>query len=297
MPISSGAAIAVLCLCLGGWLHAEGPPRPKDIPVVRTWGDLLDVPPIEVAGRPARVGIEADSFEAGGGVLFYCLAEGPHGEGGASDAETVGPVSVFVVRQGCPKLKTRVQWQAGRVDHAKGPRLYVGVVAAGADTVCTEIDVQVRPVGASDRGEDDGEGGGEDKHKDKDKDKVPALAGRAVRITPGPYHGWTRLLPSRPADPPVAGGDADRGRAERIVVTRVDGTAWLPAPTDSFRSDSTDPSGSVPRTAAPTRCQNCSPTAPIPACTGGSTAPSAPSSRTCPCGTRCPKKPCSCGGG
>src|SRR5207302_7817971 len=49
----------------------------RSIPIVRTYGDLLREPFIDLGnGTRVRVGIEACNVSVGSGALLYCLAEG-----------------------------------------------------------------------------------------------------------------------------------------------------------------------------------------------------------------------------
>ena len=72
-----------------------------EIPVVRTWGDLLAQEPIEVEpGVKVRLGFEAKSCPAGSGVLLYCLAEGPLPPISGSIHDRLGPLHVWVRAKG-----------------------------------------------------------------------------------------------------------------------------------------------------------------------------------------------------
>jgi hypothetical protein len=189
----------VSCL-LASAANAEQPPQRKDIPVVKTWGDLFDAEPIDVGGQKVRVGIEADSFPAGAGVLVYCLTDEPPANPKGSDFETVGPVSVQVVAEGGQDMESRAAQMMTKRQRMAGPRLYVGVVAYGSSGRLT---VTVRPDAGEDR---------------------PVVAQREVKVKGEPYHGWTRLVPAGPPQAPRAGAD----EADRIPFVRHSSTMCVP---------------------------------------------------------------------
>ena len=209
MPLRTAVALAFLACVLAGAARAE-PPPPKDIPVVKTWGDLFDAEPIDAGGQKVRVGVEAESFPVGSGVLIYCLAEEAADHPRGSDVETVGPLSVRVTR-GSPEMKQAHAKVATLHPPITGPRLYVGVISAGSSG---PLSVKVRPAGAP-------------TDQPVVGDDEPALAQRELKVTEERYHGWIRLAPAR-TPPPDGAPDPDALRVVRstgrMCVPHRDGT-------------------------------------------------------------------------
>lgn len=108
-----------------------------EIPVVRTYGDLLASPAIPLdGGGTARVGIETRSAPRGGAFTVYCLTEGfePAAEE-RSPPERVGPFVLEVRREGRgPDAQKRLsRWTA---EEAGDLRLFTRLVALGEGRVC-----------------------------------------------------------------------------------------------------------------------------------------------------------------
>jgi len=196
------AAGLLLCLFVPV-AHAAEQPEPRPISVVRTWGELLDAEPVEVDGHKVRLGIEAETFAPGGGVLFYCLADAP---GWVPEwPGAVGPVSVEIEWEGRRNAE-RIMSAAKRIDRrAQGPLLYVGVVAGATGG---KLAVLVRPGGAY------GEG--------------PCLARRDMTIAGKAFHGWTRLVPKWPLEKKREGVDAAQWERDRVRVVQNLGVPHAP---------------------------------------------------------------------
>ena len=146
--------------------------EPAAIPVVKTWGELMDVEPLDVKGQAVRLGIEADTFGTTGGVLLYCLTDGhiPGGVGGSDDA--LGPVEVRLASHDKMDVMSKALTQL-RLADAPGPRLYVKPLTAERE-VKLAVSVLI-PEDAENEG-----------------DEV-VLAAREVTVR-GEYHGWRRLV-------------------------------------------------------------------------------------------------------
>ncbi len=87
-----------------GEAHEVGPEakgeRVKPVGVVRTWGDLLKQPAVELdGGGTVRLGIESLSAPRRSGVLLYCLAEGYRLPSRWKGTNRLGPVRVSVARE------------------------------------------------------------------------------------------------------------------------------------------------------------------------------------------------------
>jgi hypothetical protein len=222
--------LTALLLCLvAPAARAADQAQPGPIPVVHTWGELLDAEPIAVGGREVRLGIEAGTFAPGGGVLFYCLADAP---GWVTDRPgAVGPVSVELEWEGRRNAE-RIMSAAKRIDRrAQGPVLYVGVVAGATGG---KLGVLVRPAGADDEG--------------------PCLARRDMAVGGERFHGWTRLVPKWPREQKPEGVDAAQWERDRVRVVQDLGVPHAPFRSGShpilfdgdvrgrrFRHDRTDP--------------------------------------------------------
>lgn len=187
--------------------------EPADIPVVKTWGELMDVEPLDVKGQKVRVGIEADTFAVTGGVLLYCLVDESLDGGVGGGIDYAGPVRV------------RVQWPNGertpRVAEPlqvllkpkpAAPCLYVKPLTSmnGGRLV-----VSVLPPA--------------DRAGDGDQQDAPVLAVREVRVADEPYHGWKRLERVASDDPaaPPPGGASGRDEPPVYPMRACEG-AWAP---------------------------------------------------------------------
>jgi hypothetical protein len=203
MRFRTVALLALLSCLVSADARAAETRRARDLPVVRTWGELFDVEPVEVGGQKVRLGVEAEAFPAGGGVLAYCLMDQAPARPKGADVETVGPVSLHVAI-GCSE-KQLFQRTMSQMPRITGPRVYVGIVSAGSSG---PLRVTIRPDGWRDG-----------------QDEAPPLASRELTVTRERYHGWTRLLPV-PRDTAAAGPDV--GPDDGVRALRVTPTVCVP---------------------------------------------------------------------
>jgi hypothetical protein len=203
-PMLSRLGVIVVLAC--GPLAASAEPQPRPLPVVRTWADLLDTQPIEYHGHNFRLGVEADHCAVYGGVLVYCLADGPLPKQHVRTSEVLGPLGVKLRWPGVTEQTQMMQTMEPKVE---GVRLYV------------------RPLGIGQRGEPEIQILGDD-------DQV--IAACQLKISDEPYHAWLPLRhPYRDpkADPKAdARGQPAQANAERdaVIVTLVNAVDQVALP-------------------------------------------------------------------
>lgn len=108
--------------------HVLGQDKPASIPVVKTWQELQELPPIDLGdGVKIRLGMEANKLPQWSGGLIYCLTEGfvPPSEG--SGEPPFGPVHASVSfgdrDEKVKEIIKRIDWLGGK--WPKGQYLFV----------------------------------------------------------------------------------------------------------------------------------------------------------------------------
>lgn len=121
--------VALLMIVVGalvGPLPAFAQDKPANIPVVKTWEDLLAVPAINLEGGvKVRLGLAADKAPQWSPALLYCLAEGHVLPTGGKGHAPLGPVHAdFRFEKDLPLLQDLMQWESDP-KKPKGTHLFV----------------------------------------------------------------------------------------------------------------------------------------------------------------------------
>ena len=101
--------------------------KPVAIPVVKTWGEFADQPPIDLGnGTKIRLGVEANECAVGGAVALYCLTEGYVPAGSWEGRDRFGPVRAKIARVGAKSVEAlAVFCGASHEGPARGRFLFV----------------------------------------------------------------------------------------------------------------------------------------------------------------------------
>ena len=193
------------------------------IPVVKTWGDLLEQPQIPAGPGTARLGVEARRVPYGGGVLLYCVTEGYSLPEKWSELRRLGPFKVDVRHEhdtgpGMRSLSQAVWDPPDIADSTALFRLSIPLDRPGRFLVRV-LTLDGEPVGEAE-----------------------------ITATDEKFHAWMPLAPATMSELETGRDEYDaaghvRNRGKGIAIPSIDGMAPLLFPGDGSTAKATGSTG------------------------------------------------------